>query len=119
MKKIALGLVAAAMLAGAAIAAADPMESRYDNTVTLTTADGAVTKIHYNKDGTMATVQPDGSKGTGKWAMKDGKLCVTLDQGPTAGKEGCNPFVERKVGDSWEVTLADGTKAKAALVAGR
>lgn len=118
MKKIALGLVAAAMLAGAAIAA-DPMESRYENTVTLTTADGATTKIHYNKDGTMATVQPDGSKGTGKWAMKDGKLCVTLDQGPTAGKEGCNPFTERKVGDSWEVTLADGSKAKAALVAGR
>lgn len=118
MKKLALGLVAAAMLAGAAIAA-DPMESRYDNTVTLTMADGATTKIHYNKDGTMATVQPDGSKGTGKWAMKDGKLCVTLDQGPTAGKESCNPFVERKVGDSWEVTLGDGSKAKAALVAGR
>jgi hypothetical protein len=118
MKKTALGILAAAMLATAAIAAADPMASRYENTVTITDATGT-TKIHYNKDGTMTTIGPDGAKGTGKWTMKDGKLCVTLDQGPNAGKEGCNPFAERKVGDSWDVTLADGTKAKASLVAGR
>ena len=51
--------------------------------------------------------------------VKDGKLCVTLDAGPTAGKEGCNPFADHKVGDTRDVTLADGTKSKAALVAGR
>jgi len=118
MKKLAFGLVMAGMLAGAAWAA-DPMQTRYDNTVTLTAANGQVTKLYYNKDGTMTTLLPDGTKGTGKWAVKDGKLCVTLDAGPTAGKESCNPLVEHKVGDTWEVTLADGTKAKVALVAGR
>lgn len=117
MRKLALGLfAAAALMAGPALA--DPMASRYENTVALTDASG-VTKIHYNKDGTMTTTLPNGTKGTGKWAIKDGKLCVTLDQGPNAGKEGCNPMVERKVGDTWDVTLADGTKAKASLVAGR
>jgi hypothetical protein len=121
MKKLALGLVAAVALTGAALAAApaDPMASRYENTVTLTDAKGAVTKVHYNKDGTMTVTQPDGAKVTGKWTLKDGKLCVTLDAGPTAGKEGCNPFADHKVGDTWDVTLADGTKSKAALVAGR
>jgi opacity protein-like surface antigen len=118
MKKFALGLVAAVVLSGAAIAA-DPMQTRFDNTITLTAPDGAVTKVNFNRDGTMSTVAPDGTKVTGKWAMKDGKLCVTLDAGPTAGKEGCNPFVERKPGDTWEVTLADGSKAKATMVAGR
>lgn len=117
MKKFALGLVAAVMIAGTAMA--NPMQSRIDNTVTLTAADGKVTKVLYNGDGTMAITNPDGSKGTGKWAVKDGKLCVTLDQGPTAGKESCNPLVERKVGDTWDAKLADGTTAKAALVAGR
>lgn len=117
MKKLALGLLAAAALATAAIAS-DPMASRYENTVTITDANGT-TKIHYNKDGTLTTIAPDGTKGTGKWAVKDGKLCVTLDSGPNAGREGCNPMTERKVGDTWDVTLADGTKAKAALVAGR
>lgn len=122
MKKLALGLFAAVALTGAALAdapAADPMASRYENTVTLTDAKGAVTKVHYNKDGTLTVIQPDGAKVTGKWALKDSKLCVTLDAGPAAGKEGCNPFAEHKVGDTWDVTLADGTKSKAALVAGR
>lgn len=118
MMKFAWALIAAVMFAGAAIAAADPMASRYENTVTLTDANG-VTKIYYNKDGTLATSLPNGTKGTGKWSLKDGKLCVTLDQGPNAGNENCSPFVERKVGDTWDVTLGDGTKAKAALVAGR
>lgn len=117
MWKVALGLVALVLFAATAIAS-DPMASRYENTVTLTDASG-VTKIHYDKDGTMTTILPNGTKGTGKWAMKDGKLCVTLDQGPAAGQENCNPFVERKVGDTWDVTLADGTKAKVALIAGR
>ena len=121
MKRLALGLFAAVALTGAALAAApaDPMASRYENTVTLTDAKGAVTKVHYNKDGTMTVTQPDGTKVTGKWTLKDGKLCVTLDAGPTAGKEGCNPFADHKVGDTWDVTLADGSKTKAALVAGR
>jgi len=117
MIRIFFALVAAIVFAGSAIAG-DPMASRYENTTTLTDANG-VTKIYYNKDGTLTTVLPNGTKGTGKWKAKDGKLCVTLDAGPAAGQETCSPMVERKVGDTWEVTLADGTKAKIALVAGR
>jgi YD repeat-containing protein len=118
MRKFALGL-AASMLAFGPALAGDPMASRYENTVTLTDASGAVTKIYYDKDGTMKTVLPDGATGTGKWAVKDGKLCVTLDAGPSAGMENCNPMVERKVGDEWELTLADGSKVKVKLEAGR
>jgi hypothetical protein len=117
MKKIVLGLVAALVFVGAAIAA-DLMASRYENTVTLTDATG-VTKIYYNKDGTLTTILPNGTKGTGKWVVKGDKLCVTLDAGPSAGQETSTPLVERKVGDTWDVTLADGTKVKVALVAGR
>lgn len=118
MRKLALGLVASVFAFGAAHAG-DLMASRYENTVTITDAAGAVTKIYYNKDGTMKTVLPDGSVGTGKWAVKDGKLCVTLNEGPNAGMENCNPLVDRKVGEEWEVPLADGSKLKVKLVAGR
>jgi YD repeat-containing protein len=116
MKKIILGLAATVMFAG--VAFADPMASRYDNTTTITDATGT-TKFHYNKDGTLTSVLPNGTKGTGKWVVKGDKLCVTPDAGPSANQETCSPLVERKVGDSWDVTLADGTKVKAALVAGR
>ena len=118
MKRYALALAASLLVAGAAVAG-DPMASRYENTVTLTDASGAVTKIYYNSDGTMKTVLPDGTAGTGKWAVKDGKLCVTLDAGPNAGMENCNPLVDRKVGEEWEIPLPDGSKLKAKLEAGR
>lgn len=117
MKRIVLGLAAAVALSAAAFA--DVMASRYGNTVVITDTKGGVTKLMYDKDGKMSVVMPDGTKGTGKWALKDGKLCITADAGPTAGKEQCSPVAEHKVGDEWEVPLADGTKAKAKLVAGR
>jgi hypothetical protein len=121
MKRILAGVAVALLSTSLAFAAAeDPMATRYDNTVTITNAKGEVTKIHYNKDGTLAVTQPDGTKGTGKWAMKGDKLCVTPDAGPMAGKEQCSAFqAGKKVGDSWEQTLADGSKVKVAIVAGR
>jgi hypothetical protein len=120
MKRILAGVAVAVLSASLALASDDPMASRYDNTVTVTNAKGEVTKIHYNKDGTLSVIQPDGTKGTGKWAMKGDKLCITPDQGPMAGKEQCSPFAAgKKEGDSWEQTLADGTKVKVAIVAGR
>lgn len=117
MKRFVLGLAAAAALSSAAFA--DPMANRYGNTVVITDAKGGVLKLMYDQGGAMSVVLPDGTKSTGKWAVKDGKLCVTADAGPTAGKEQCNPLADHKVGDTWEVPMADGTKATAKLVAGR
>ena len=121
MKRILAGIAVAVFSTSLAFAAAeDPMASRYENTVTITNAKNEVTKLHYNSDCTVAVTNPDGTKGTGKWAMKADKLCVTPDAGPMAGKEQCSPFAAgKKPGDSWEITGADGSKAKVALVAGR
>jgi hypothetical protein len=117
MRKLALGLVASIMAAGSALAG-DPMENRYENTVTLTDA-GGVTKLYYNRDGTLKISLPNGAQAGGKWAVKEGKLCVTLDAGPSAGVETCTPLAEHEIGDEWDVTLADGAKVKAKLEAGR
>jgi hypothetical protein len=118
MKKTAAALAACLVMSAVAYAS-DPMESRYENTVTITDSAGAVTKIHYDRDGKLKIIMPDGTVGTGKWTSKEDKLCITLDAGPAAGIESCNPMAARKVGEEWEVALADGTKAKAALVKGR
>lgn len=120
MKRILAGVAVALLSSSLAFAADDPMQSRYDNTVTVTNTKNEVTKLHYNKDGTLNVTLPDGTKTTGKWALKDGKLCVTADAGPTKGQEQCNAFdATKKVGDSWEITGADGSKSKVAIVAGR
>jgi YD repeat-containing protein len=120
MKRILMGVAALALSTSLAIAADDPMAGRYGNTTTVTNAKGEVTKLQYNKDGTMAVILPDGTKGAGKWVIKDGKLCVTADAGPMKDKEQCNQLVGgKKAGDSWEITMADGSKAKIAIVAGQ
>ena len=120
MKRILASVAFAVLSTSLAFAAADPMEGRYGNTVVVTYADGSQIKLHYNKDGTLGVVNPDGSKGTGKWVLKDGKLCVTADAGPNAGKEQCSPFTGgKKAGDSWEQAMADGSKIKVEIVAGQ
>lgn len=120
MKRILMAAAALALSASLAMAADDPMASRVGNTTVVTNAKGEVTKLMYNKDGTVTIVQPDGAKVTGKWAVKDGKLCITPDGGPMKGKEQCNAFdPSKKAGDSWEMTAADGSKVKIAIVAGQ
>jgi hypothetical protein len=119
MKRILASVAFAVLSTSLAFAADDPMASRYGNTVVVTYADGSVVKLHYRQDGSLEVINPDGSKGTGKWAMKDGKLCITADAGPTAGKEQCSAFTAgKKVGDSWDQAMADGSKIKISIVAG-
>lgn len=119
MKRILAGIALAAVSASIAFAAEDPMAARFGNTVTITDAKGGVTKVHYNKDGTLSAVQPDGTKGTAKWVVKGDKLCITPDAGSMAGKENCNPLAAHKVGDSWEQKAPDGSTWKITLTAGQ
>src|SRR5262245_31483048 len=117
MKRILTAVAVAALSASLAMASDDPMANRYGNTVTATNAKGEVTKLMYAKGGGLTIVLPDGTKITGKWAIKDSKLCITADAGPMKGQEQCNPFdPSKKVGDSWEIPAADGTKTKVAIV---
>jgi hypothetical protein len=111
MRKIALGALVALGLAGAAIAAADPMEGAYGNTVTVTNAKGEKTKLWIAKDGTFKGENAKGEKFTGKWSLKDNntKYCSTADlpanapKDTPAPKEACSEFKgPHKAGDKWE-----------------
>ena len=123
MKRI---LAAAALLAFSATfaiaAAEDPMASRYGNTVVTTTADGKPAgNAYYDADGKVSRKTPDGKEVKGTWKLEGDKLCVTqTDPAPAAdAKPTCLPFAAHKDGDTWDVTLPDGTKLKATLKAGR
>jgi hypothetical protein len=120
--KLILAAVAFAASAAVAIAADDPMASRYGNTVVANSADGKEAgRTYYNADGTYSRKTPAGeSKGT--WKMDGDKVCLTqTEPAPPAGTAAvCVPFPGAKnVGDSWDVTLPDGTKLKATLQKGR
>ena len=119
MKRILAGLVAAAFSVSMAMAADDPMASRYSNTVVAKTADGKEAgRTYYNADGSFTRKTPAGeTKGT--WKLEGDKICVT-QTAPAAAPAVCLPFPGAKiVGDSWEVTLPDGTKLTVTLQQGR
>lgn len=117
MKTIMTLAAAAALFSTAAVAADDPVASRYGNTTIITTADGHVVKIWYEADHTVTwMVGPITRKGT--WALEGSNMCITL-QDPPGGMPAktCNPFEVHKVGESWSVNQG-AAKLDAQLVAG-
>ncbi|MFN8949496.1 MAG: hypothetical protein ACK6DM_03065 [Alphaproteobacteria bacterium] len=122
MKRIFAGLAVAAMSVSMAIAADDPMASRYGNTVVITGPDGKeVGRIYYDADKKVSRKMADGSEVKGTWALEGGKLCFSQTMPAPKPEEAkqCSDFPGAKnVGDSWEVATPQG-KLKATLTKGR
>lgn len=127
LKLMGASAVLALGLAGAAVAAADPMAGVYGNTVIVTNAKGEVTKVWINKDGTYKVQSSTGQAGTGKWAVKDNntKYCSIPDlpasapAGTAAPKESCSEFHGGKnPGDKWQQKDADGQPITVEVKAG-
>jgi hypothetical protein len=85
------------------------------NTVIATGANGAVLKFKFNPGGAYTMTAADQTV-TGAWAVEGSQFCIT----PQGGEKSCSAYVaDRKVGDTWAVTGADGVQYTVALVAGR
>lgn len=114
-------LAAVAVMAAASAAAADPMASAYNNTVTITYPNGAMTKMHIDADGSYVAKAPDGSTAKGSWKIENGSTCFTqTEPAPPAGTPAnCSPTVERKVGETWTAPGPNGSTLNVSIVAGR
>ena len=122
MKSIFAGLAVAAMSVSMALAADDPMASRYGNTVVITGPDGKeVGRIYYDADKKASRKMADGSEVKGTWALEGNKLCFSQTAPAPKPEEAkqCSDFPGSKnVGDSWDVVTPQGT-LKATLQKGR
>ena len=130
MRKIALwgvGALVAMSVAGAAMAADDPMAGTYGNTVVVTNAKGETTKLWIAKDGTFKGESAKGDKFSGKWTLKDNnkQYCSTADlpanapAGTPAPKETCTELAGvHKAGDKWEQKDAAGENVALEIKAG-
>jgi YD repeat-containing protein len=124
MKRILASIAVAAVSFAAAHAADDPMAPRYGNTLVIKGADGKeMIRLYYDQGGVLSTKAPDGKTTKGTWKLEGDKICVTqTEPKPEANMAApqCSPFTGgHKVGDTWEVTRADGTKLTATLQSGR
>ena len=116
---IAMGLLAT--IAFASGASAGDMSGYFGNTVACKYANGDVTKVMVDANGTFMVMPTGHPSSTGTW-VDDGKTVCYTQTNPAPGpnqKPVCNSSEPRKVGDSWAVTDPFGGQCTATLTAGR
>jgi len=124
MKRIMTGIALVIMSLSFAHAADDPMAWRYGNTLVIKGPDGKeIIRLYYDQGGALSTKMTDGKTSKGTWKLEGDKICVTQTEpapDPSMPTPQCQPFSgAHKVGDTWEVTRADGVKLTATLQQGR
>jgi len=130
MRKIALlgfSALVAAGVAGAALAADDPMAGAYGNTVLVTNDKNETSKLWIKNDGTFTSENAKGEKGSGKWALKEnntkycfiGNLPADAPKDTPAPKEACSEFKgAHKAGDKWEQMDSENKKVMVEIKTG-
>jgi len=119
--KTSLALATVALVAFAGGAQAGDMSGYFGNTVSCKYANGDVTRINANQDGTFTVVPTGHPQSKGTWKDDGSTVCYTqTDPAPDANmKPVCNSSQKRAVGDSWTVTDPFGGQCTATLVAGK
>lgn len=93
----------------------DTIESAYGNTLVARLPDGGEVRYFFNADGSYSARTPNGQLVAGTYAIEDGQLCTTSAIGTQ-----CSRYLDdKRVGDSWTQTRADGQTVTLQLVEGR
>lgn len=97
----------------AAVAASDPMASRYGNTTIALDPDGTTTRLFYRADHSFVAKRADWQS-DGTWTVETGKLCLSYKiTRPGVGAKECVSSEPHAVGDVWihgirHITLVKG-----------
>ena len=122
MTRILLAGAAFLALTSAAFAA-DPYQSMYGNTVTITGSDGTKVMSFVNQDMTWEQHGPNGMVVKGTYAWKDATTaCFTqTDPAPQANQPPLclQNQAAHTVGETWSVAGMDGKPVSISLTAGR
>lgn len=89
MKKLILA-AAISTFAFTGAALANVGDGLVGNTVTLTAADGSVTKIYYPDASSIVVKAADGSESEGTWRVSDNTICTKVGDAP----ENCTAPIE-------------------------
>jgi hypothetical protein len=114
IRSLAAAFAALACLAAPAAALAAPT-GLFGNTLTITSADGKVTKVEANADGSYSRTNPAGEKATGTWSETGDQICFAHSDGRPPI---CIAKITQKVGDTWQAEIG-GKPMTLTIVAGR
>jgi hypothetical protein len=111
-----LAAVAAPLTAAAAPASPPELEAAFANTIVSTYPSGRSAKLWLNRDGSFTGQGAKGARTRGKWAVKDGRLCLTTS--PVLPSY-CSPLVKVKLGGRWNSVSLKNEPLRNRLVRGR
>jgi hypothetical protein len=93
----------------------------FGNTISVTNATGEETLVWMSSDQSYQSQLPNGDRRTGTWSIQEDRVCFQVvepaadaDNAPTCG----GLVMERKPGDSWTSTAADGSVVAVEIISG-
>ncbi|MCF8505555.1 MAG: hypothetical protein K9G59_11615 [Caulobacter sp.] len=116
---LALGLLAATVIAASAPVPPAGLEPAFGNTIITTYPNGKSTRTWLHRDGTYEAQRANGERTGGVWKVKGGQLCITQKRPVFVPLTFCTPIVPGGVGASWSAKGLLGEPVRNVLAAGR
>lgn len=113
-------IIAAVLAAAASTASAAEISGAFGNTVVATYPDGRAQKIWLMEDGGYRALARSGKRSSGRWAVKDDKVCLTQLKPFPAPIRYCTAFPTRgpAIGATWTGRDIKGESIRLTVVKG-
>lgn len=119
MRLIALAAMAAVCLLPGSVSA-DEMDGAFGNTIVSRYADGGQVRHWFDRDGTYRAKFTDGRSLRAQWRIEGDKVCLNgIRPSIMMISRFCAPYVEARVGQTWQSRDPLGRRVINTLVAGR
>ena len=105
--------------ASASALTAEALAPAFVNTIVSTYEDGRTARLWLDTDGRYRGEGRKGDPSSGRWKIKDDKLCLRQGRPIPVLVSFCTPIVEGGVGTAWTTKSVFGEPLKVELVAGR
>jgi hypothetical protein len=118
-KRIVLGVIAAVGLAGAARAETDTgLDKAFGSTIVSTYADGRQAELWLHRDGGYTAAGRRQDRSSGRWRVKDGKLCLSQQKPWAPPISYCTPLPDGGMDKAWSAKSVTGDPITVKLVKG-
>jgi hypothetical protein len=113
---LAAALASAASLAGADETSSSTLEPAFGNTIVSTYPDGRKAELYLDRGGTYTAKGRRGDASSGRWTVKDSKICLKQQQPFGAPFSFCTPLPS---GPTWTAKAVTGETIQVTIVSGR
>jgi hypothetical protein len=118
-KRIVLGVIAALGLAGAARAETDAgLDKAFGSTIVSTYPDGRQAELWLHRDGGYTAAGRRQDRSSGRWRVKDGKLCLSQQKPWAPPISYCTPLPDGGMDKAWSAKSVTGDPITVKLVKG-